>query len=585
MSISEYVPAVDWLRRYRRIDLAGDLIASVIVTIMLIPQSLAYALLANLPPEVGLYASILPLMAYALCGSSRTLAVGPVAVVSLMTASAIGGIASPGTPEYWAAAMLLALLSGLFLLGLGLLRLGFLANLLSHPVISGFISASAILIALSQAKHILGIRVSGEGLAEVLLQIAEQIPAVNWVTAAIGMASLVFLFWVRWSLAGMLCRFGLSKGAADLVTKAGPVVAVIATTALVSALDLHRVAEVKIVGDIPAGLPPLTVPSLDPQLWVDLAPAATLIAVVGFVESIAVAQSLAAKRRQKIDPDQELVGLGVANLAAAFSGGYPVTGGFARSVVNFAAGANTQLAAVLTAVFIAAATLLLTPAFYYLPQAVLAATIIVAVLGLVDTKTLNDAWRYNKADAVSLLVTALVVLGFGVEAGIVAGVGISLALYVWRTSRPHMAVVGQVPGTEHYRNILRHSVVTSPDVLMVRVDESLYFVNARYLEDRIAALVADHPQAQHVVLICSAVNFIDASALESLETIQRNLAEAGVKLHLAEVKGPVMDRLMRVGFTEHLGGQVFLSTHEAMQILAGKEPTETGGVRPLRGLV
>ncbi|MFC4171596.1 SulP family inorganic anion transporter [Microvirga sp. GCM10011540] len=579
MSPTKYIPALDWLRRYRRADLPGDVIASVIVTIMLIPQSLAYALLANLPPEVGLYASITPLIAYALFGSSRALAVGPVAVVSLMTASAIGGIAAPGTPEHWAAALLLALISGLFLLVLGVARLGFLANLLSHPVISGFISASAILIAASQVKHILGIRISGERLHEILLQIAEQIGAVNWITGLIGVASLAFLFWVRSSLAPTLQRLGLSKGAADLAARAGPVAAVLAATVSVAMLRFDQGAGVKIVGAIPAGLPPLTLPSLDPQLWVDLIPAAVLIAIVGFVESVSVAQSLAAKRRQKIDPDQELVGLGAANIAAALTGGYPVTGGFARSVVNFAAGANTQLAAMLTAILIAVATVFLTPLFFYMPEAVLAATIIVAVLGLVDVKTLRHAWHYSKADAVSLIATAAMVLLFGVETGIMVGVGVSIGLYLWRTSRPHVAIVGQVPGTEHYRNVLRHSVITKPGILALRVDESLYFINARYLEDKVAALVAEQPQVRHFVLICSAINFIDASALESLETIGRNLSDAGVKLHLTEVKGPVMDRLRKVGFTEYLTGEVFLSTHQAFQVLSAGTSEERSAQR------
>lgn len=571
MQLATLIPAMTWLRDYRRADLPGDVIASVIVTIMLIPQSLAYAMLANLPPAVGLYASALPLVAYAIFGSSRTLAVGPVAVLSLMTASAIGEVAAPGTPEHAAAALVLALLSGLLLLGMGLLRLGFLANLLSHPVISGFISASAILIAVSQIRHLLGVTASGERLGELAVQLFKQVPAINWITFAIGTLSLAFLFWTRSRLASLLERRGLSRHWADLTVKAAPVVVVVLSTLLVGGLGLHETAGVKIVGAVPASLPALTVPPLNMQLWRDLAGAAVLISVVGFVESVSVAQSLAAKRRHKIDPNQELVGLGMANVSAAISGGFPVTGGFARSVVNLAAGANTQLAALLTAALIAVATAFLTPAFYFLPQAVLAATIIVAVLGLVDAKALVQAWRYDKADAASLLVTAVVVLGFGVEAGIVAGVSVSLAFYIWRTSRPHLAVVGQVPGTEHYRNVLRHAVLTDSRVLALRVDENLYFINARYLEDRIATLVADRPEVQHVVLVCSAINMIDASALDSLETIQRNLADAGVKLHLAEVKGPVMDRLRRTGALGRLSGQVFLSTHAAMRALLPDE--------------
>jgi len=568
LPLARYLPAAQWLRGYGRDDLPGDLIAAGIVTIMLIPQSLAYAMLAGLPPQVGLYASVLPLIAYAAFGSSRTLAVGPVAVVSLMTASAIGEFAAPGTAGHAEAALILAFLSGLFLLALGLMRLGFLANLLSHPVISGFISASAVLIAAGQLKHVLGIEASGGNLIALLGAMASHARDANATTIAIGAGSLVFLVWTNASLSRALQRLGVSGTAADLAGKAAPVIAVVATTIVVAALRLHETQGVKIVGEIPAGLPPLTLPGMQWRVWLDLAPAAALIGVVGFVESVSVAHALAAKRRQKIDPDQELVGLGAANVAAAFSGGFPVTGGFARSVVNVAAGANTQLAAVFTAVLIAIATLWLTPAFYFMPHAVLAATIIVAVLRLIDLRTLAHAWKYDRGDALSLVVTALAVLTVGVEAGIVAGVALSIAAYLWRTSRPHLALVGQVPGTEHYRNVLRHRVLTRPEILAVRVDESLYFVNARYLENAIATLVTEHPQARHVVLICSGVNLIDVSALETLAAIDENLQAAGVRLHLAEVKGPLMDRLARVGFLEGLSGRVFLSTHAAMESLA-----------------
>lgn len=565
--IARFVPAVGWLREYRRADLPGDLIASVIVTIMLIPQSFAYALLANLPPEVGLYASILPLVGYALFGSSRTLAVGPVAVVSLMTATAVGGIAQPGTPEHWAAAIALALISGLILTAMGVARLGFVANFLSHPVISGFISGSAILIAVSQLKHVLGIPLEGETLYEIVRSLAAEVERTNLTTTAIGVAALIFLFWVRASLGPLLRRFGVPAMAADIAVRAAPVVAVVAGIAFVALGRLDRTAGVKIVGDIPAGLPPLTLPSIDTALWADLLPAALAISIVGLVESVSVAQSLAAKRREKIDPDQELRGLGAANLAAAVTGGYPVTGGFARSVVNFTAGANTQLASIITAILIAMVALFFAPAFYFLPNAILAATIIVAVIGLVDLGAARRTWRYSKADGAALVATALGVLTIGVEAAIAVGVGLSILLYLWRTSRPHAAIVGRVPGTEHYRNIERHQVQTSPTVLAVRVDESLYFANARDLEDRFLAAVAERPGLTDVVLIMSAVNFIDASALESLEQVVARLADAGVTLHLAEVKGPVMDRLGPSGFLDHLSGQVFLSTHEAMRAI------------------
>ena len=565
--VSDYFPILGWARTYDRLTLTNDAVAAVIVTIMLIPQSLAYALLAGLPAQVGLYASIAPLLAYAIFGTSRTLAVGPVAVISLMTATAAGGVAVQGSPEYVAAALILALMSGLILTGMGLLRLGFLANLLSHPVISGFITASGILIALSQLKHILGIRASGETLPEMLLTMAENIGQVNGPTLAIGIAALIFLAWVRKGFKPLLLRWGAKPRLADLIAKAGPVFAVVASILAVVWLGLEE-RGVPLVGEIPTGLPPITVPLFDPQLWSALFVPALLISVIGFVESVSVAQTLAAKRRQRIEPDQELVGLGTSNIAAAFSGGYPVTGGFARSVVNFDAGAETPAAGAYTALGIAAAALFLTPLLFFLPVAVLAATIIVAVLSLVSLREPREVWRYSKSDFAAMAGTIVITLLMGVEAGVLTGVAVSLALFLWRASRPHAAIVGRVPGTEHFRNILRHQVETAPHMLTLRVDESLTFVNARWLEEKVLELAAERPELKHLVLMCSAVNEIDASALESLEAINHRLSDAGVQLHLSEVKGPVMDRLKRSSLLDELTGQVFLSQFDAYRELS-----------------
>lgn len=554
------------LRGYRREDAVADLVAAAIVTLMLVPQSLAYAMLAGLPPQAGLYASILPLLAYALLGSSRTLAVGPVAVVSLMTAAAVGKIAAPGTPEYTTAALTLAAASGLVLLGMALLRLGWLANYLSHPVVSGFISATAVVIAAGQLKHLLGVPADGDSLVQIVPRLIAALPQANAPTVAIGLATLGFLVWARQWLKPLLQRLGLSAGAADLAAKVAPALAVAVSVLVVWLGDLSQ-AGVKTVGVVPSGLPALTWPSLEPALWRELLPAAVLISLIGFVESVSVAQTLAAKRRERISPDRELTALGAANLAAAVSGGYPVSGSLARSVVNFNAGARTAIAGVWTAAGIALLALLFAPLFLYLAQAVLAATIIVAVLSLVDLPALKRTWTYSKTDFAAMAATIAGVLAVGVETGVVAGVATSIALLLWESSRPHVAVVGLVPGTEHFRNVRRHRVVTSRTVLSVRVDGSLYFANTRYLEDCIYDQVVTRPELKHVVLMCTAVNRIDASALEGLESLVRRLADAGVTLHLSEVKGPVMDRLKRSDFLERLTGQVFLSQFQALQAL------------------
>ena len=334
---------------------------------------------------------------------------------------------------------------------------------------------------------------------------------------------------------------------------------------------------------MPQGLPGLTLPTMDLDLAIQLLPAALLISLVGFVESVSVGQTLAAKRRQRIQPDNELLGLGAANIAASFSGGFPVTGGFARSVVNYDAGARTPMAGVFTALGIGLSVMLLTPLLHDLPQAVLAATIIVAVLSLVDLKSLQHTWRYSRQDGAAQIATLLGVLLIGVEAGILLGVGLSLLLFLWRTSQPHIAVVGQVPGSEHFRNVERFAVIERPSVLSLRVDESLYFPNARYLEDRIGELIASRPQVRHLVLMCSGVNLIDASALDSLHAIVERLHTAGVQLHLSEVKGPVMDQLRRSDFLERFGGQVFISQFEALKQLAPAPPSPTSQPLSMQG--
>ncbi|SDC07309.1 SulP family inorganic anion transporter [Ruegeria marina] len=569
---ARYLPILDWGRRYGGVELTGDLIAAVIVTVMLIPQSLAYALLAGLPAEVGLYASILPLVAYAIFGTSRALAVGPVAVVSLMTASALAPLGLQSVSEYVTAAGMLALLSGAMLLAMGFFRLGVVANFLSHPVIAGFITASGLLIAASQLKHILGISAHGHTLPGLLSDLLAHLGETNPATLIIGVAALAFLFWVRKGMAGALQRhLGMSRPLAATLARIGPIFAVIGTTLVTWALDLQSWG-VAVVGTVPTGLPPLGVPWEAWSLIPALAGPALLLSVIGYVESVSVAQTLAAKKKQRIEPNQELIALGAANMSSALSGGYPVTGGFARSVVNFDAGAETPAAGAFTAVGLLVAAMFLTPLLYFLPKATLAATIIVAVLSLVDLSILTRAWSYSRADFAAVFTTIALTLTAGVETGVASGVVISLLLFVWKTSRPHVAEVGQVPGSQHFRNILRHNVVTDPQVLTLRIDESLYFANARRMEDLVVERVLrDRETIRHVILMFSAVNEVDFSALESLEAINQRLADLGVTLHLSEVKGPVMDRLKRSHFLQEMTGQVFLSQFEAFDQLRSRD--------------
>ncbi|PHS73176.1 MAG: sodium-independent anion transporter [Cycloclasticus sp.] len=561
-----------WLKNYKKSQFNGDLVAGIIVAVVLVPQSMAYGLLAGLPPEVALYSSVLPLLLYAAFGSSRTLAVGPVGLMSLMTGATLIELDISSVNEMVSTAHTLALLVGVILLMMRAARLGAVINFLSHPVISGFISASAIIIALSQIKHILGLSLPrGTPAYETTYNILTQIPQSNISTSLIGVSSLFLLWWFKSPLVSVLKKCKITDSVIQLASKSGPLVAVAIGTYLVYTLSLNTQYQVSIIGHIPAGLPEFILPNLDPNLIKLLLPNALLIAIIGYLESVSIAKSMASQKRQKIDSNKELIGLGTANIASAISGGYPVAGGFGRSMVNFSAGANSPLASIITACLVGITLVALTPLFFYLPKATLGAIIVLAVLPLIDIHSFKHALSYDKTDAFSLLITFFTVLIIDVETGIIAGVVISIGLYLHRSSQPHIAIVGQVGDTEHYRNIDRHQVKTDKHILAIRVDENLYFANTNYLEDTIMRLVADDKEINHVVLICSSISVVDTSALESLGDILYGLETAGVKLHLAEIKGPVMDKLKETDFIKRIGEEsIFLSTHHAMCSLKGR---------------
>ena len=566
MKLKRYFPLLSWGPHYGRQNLGRDLLAAVIVTTVLIPQALAYAVLAGLPPEVGLYASIVPLLAYAVFGTSSTLAVGPVAIIALMTASAAGSVAAQGSAEYLGAALVLAMLSGLILVGMGIARLGFLANFLSHPVISGFMTSAALIIAASQLGALAGVEAQGQTLAEILPSLAANLNTVNFATLLVGLGSLMFLFAARRGLRSLLVRIGIPERGAVLLTRGAPIVVVALSTFAVWGMNLEQ-RGVQVVGDIPPGLPPLTFPPLQMELWSELLMSAVLISVVTFVSSISVAQTLGARQRERVDPNQELLGLGSGNIAASITGAMPVGGAFARSVVNLDAGARTPAAGAFTGTAILIAALVITPLISHLPMATLAAIIIASVLSLVDVPAIRRTWRYSRSDFAAMMATLVLTLTLGVEIGISVGVGLSLALHLYATSRPHSAIIGRVPGSEHFRNVSRHEVETDERLIILRVDESLYFANARYLEDRVLELARNNPDLQHIVLACQGVNVIDASAVDTLLAINEQLQDTGVMLHLAEVKGPVMDRLKKTDLYQALTGRIFLSTFHAWEAL------------------
>jgi SulP family sulfate permease len=459
------------------------------------------------------------------------------------------------------------------LLVAGFLRLGFLAWFLSHPVISGFISGSAVLIAIGQLKYLLGLQFSSSGVLYSLKNLGQHLHETNTTTALLGLSAVMFLLFARKYLGVLLKQMGISAKSSDLLTKLAPMAVVIISTALVAIYGLDQTDKVSIVGRVPGGLPAIGLPSIQwDQINMLLLPA-LLISLVGFVESVSVGQSLALKRGQRINPNSELVGIGAANIASAFSGGFPVTGGFARSVVNFSAGAQTPAAGIVSAVLMAIVIAGLTEWFYYLPQAVLSATIIVAVIGLIDTHTLKEAWQYDKADAIALLLTFAGVILFGVEEGIVIGVAMSLAVLVWRSSHPHMALVGRVPGTEHFRNIERHQVEIFPGLIALRIDESIYFANSQLIAEKIEGLLSEHPSTNCVLLILSAVNQLDTTALGMLTELEKTLSARHITLQFAEIKGPVQDRLQPTELGDRMQNRIFLSTQQAFLDYQEKNPS------------
>lgn len=570
--LRRYLPILDWGLNYRSENLVGDLMAGTIVAIVLIPQGMAYAMLAGLPPQVGLYASMVPMVLYTIFGTSRALSVGPVAIDSLLVAVGLAPFAALGSPDYIALALLLALMVGLIEISMGLLRLGFVVNFLSHAVIVGFTNAVVLVIGASQFKHLLGVSIpQSEGFADTVHNLIKAAPGTNGVTLGLGLASIAGLLFFSNVLPKLLKQRGVPTGWITPLSRSGPLVVVGGSIVLVAALGLHDRFGVAVVGDIPRGLPSLSAPPFSIAQAQALLPTAFVISFVAFMESISVAKSLASKRRQRIDPNQELLGLGAANLGAAFTGGYPITGGVSRSVVNFTAGANTGLSALVTASLIALVVAFFTPLLYSLPLATLAAVIFVAVSKLLDFQSIQRLWRVARMDAVTAVITFWAVLLIDIQTGILVGLAASIAFYLWRTSRPHMAEVGRVGNTEHFRNIKRHEVQTDESVLAIRIDESLYFANTKYLEDYLMQAVANHPKAHALLLIGAAINHIDGSALDTLDTLIDGLKEAGVTVYFSEIKGPVMDQLQRTGFIDRIGGpdRVFLSTHQAMQTLGG----------------
>lgn len=553
-----------WLRGYNGGIFADDMVAAIIVTILLVPQSLAYAMLAGLPPQVGIYVSIFPLVAYALFGSSRYINVGPTAVISLMTAACIAALPE-GTRLISAAA--LAVMTGTILLLAGIVKAGFVMNFVSRPVVSAYITGAALLIVISQLKHILGITASGTTAFELVRDLWVNAANLNKAALTIGLLAIASLWSIRKYLAFGLVRLHVKSRNARLISRMAPILIVAAFIIVSAWLNLAEKYDLRIVGKIPSGLPPLDFPMQSLAEFKALLVPAIVIAIVAFVDSTSTAQELAARARERIDSNKELLGLGASNFVAGLTGGYPINGSMSRSAVNFSAGGKTPMVGIMVAAMMALTALFLTPVLKALPSAVLAALIIVACFSLLDFKSLWRTWVYSRADGITAIATFLAVLLLGVQWGVLAGVVLAMALHIRSTLKPHMALVGRFPGTQHYRDAERFNVETNEVVKTLRIDESLYYANARYLEDKVARVVEQSPQMTDLVLMCTAVNHIDASALSSLEEINKRLKSAKIRLHFSDMQSRVKERLFRSNFLDQLTGQIFLSQHEAMEQL------------------
>ncbi|MCY3819625.1 MAG: sulfate permease [Gammaproteobacteria bacterium] len=553
------LPIVDTLRGYRRIDFAHDSVAGLVLGVVTVPQAVAYAFLAGLPAQAGLYACLAPMVIYSVLGSSRQLIVGPVAIAALMVAATVGEHAPAHSDAYIGITTILCMQVGILLWLLRLLGMGGIVNLLSHPVITGFVNAAAILIIISQLPAFTGIAIDrGDNAADRLTLLFSAIGNLDPVAVGIGIASLAGVWLVR-RYAGLAMR-----DRDHPISRTGPMFVAIAGTATVAILGLG----VDTVGFVPAGLPAFALPPFDPLLWLDLAPAAAMIALVTYIESFSIGTTLASRERSRIDASQELVALGAANVGAAFTGAYPVAGSFSKSSVNVAAGARTPVSALVCVVVIAATLLWMTPLFANLPHATLAAIIIVAIVGIIDFSMLREQWRFCRADVFVHFLALGGVLMLGVEAGLLLAVGTAIVQLVHRSSRPHIAVVGRLGDSGHFRNVTRYDTETSPNVAAVRLDENLYFANANQVEDRLLAIMDRHEEARHLVLVCSAINFIDTTGLEMLRRLNHTLALHDIALHLSELKGRLRDRLGSTGLPDELSGNLYITTDEAMRELA-----------------
>lgn len=567
LRLIEFFPITGWLKSYTRQELNSDLFAGTITAILLVPQGIAYAIMAGLPPQLGLYASILPPVTYALFGTSRTLSVGPVSIAAIMIASALSApeISALGNPVQ--SALMLSAESGIIMLLMALLRMGGLVNFISHPVLTGFTSGASLLIIGSQLPQLLGLKAPSCGVE--LACYSEYLAGIVPATLLIGLIAIGLLIFFGKPLVFILKNAGMQPYLITAISKCGPLLTIMLATLAVAYFDLKAQQHIAVVGNVPSGFPKLNFDFSPIEKWYALLPYSGFIALIAYIESVAIAKVTANFRGEKIVPNQELIALSISNLTAAVSGGMPVAGGFSRTMVNFAAGARTQMAMLIAAAMLALAVIFFSPWFANIPKAALAAIILVAIIPLVKLSDIIHTWRYDRGDGIAEAATLLGVLVYGIEEGIMLGIILTLISHLRKTSQPHIAVVGRIPGTAHYRNIKRHQVETWPHLLLLRIDESITFANINYIEEFINAELSRQPDLKHIVLIFASISDIDTTALEILENLNHSLQAAKITLHISEAKGPVLDKLEKTDFIKQLQpGKAFFHTEDAVKELS-----------------
>ena len=564
--LMQRLPFLLWMRHYNRSDLPSDVVAGLTVAAMLIPQSMAYALLAGLPPIVGLYTGILPVLVYGLLGSTRMLTLGPTAITSVMILGSIAGFAQPNTEQFFILSLTLSLILGIVYLLMGLLQLGFVVNYLSRSVLEGYVNAAALIIAISQIKSLLGVVVPRSPYpADTAYQTVLQLHNIHIPTVLLGIACIAILLFFIYRLDNVLSRWVSNPNVRLIIVRSGSLFTVLLATLCVAGFRLDTLG-ISTIGEIPIGFPPISFGPYDFSEWQGLLPGALAIAFVGFMEGISTAQSLMNQRRQTLDANQELIAMGVANIAGAVSGGMASTTSISRSAVNHAAGAKTGLSSIIAAIIVGVTVAFFTPLFYYLPNTALAAIILTSVIRLFNIRSLRQLWKYSKLDTLPFFVTFFATFFVNIPIGIAGGIFFSLATYLARTSRPEIEQLGRIDYTEHYRDMLQYKdALQIPSVMIARVDESLYFANAQYLDRYVRNRLAESEEVDYLILVCDAMNWVDASALQILEELVYDLKKVGVTVYFTEMNLKVWGRVSKIGFMERVGGDRFFHrTHEAV---------------------